>query len=43
MMTSSVIAEQVLRSLLLPWRYDLYDDQRVGGGIAWAAGGSRSW
>ena len=38
MMTSSVIAEQYYRSLLLPWRYDLYDDQRVGGGIAWAAG-----
>ena len=38
MMTSSVIAEQYYLSLLLPWRYDLYDHQRVGGGIAWAAG-----
>lgn len=38
MMTGSVIAEQYYRSLMLPWRYDLFDDQRIGGGIAWAAG-----
>ncbi|WP_161927658.1 cytochrome c oxidase assembly protein [Gordonia crocea] len=38
MMTSAVIAEDYYRGLLLPWNSDLYSDQRVGGGIAWAAG-----
>ena len=38
MMTSSVIAERYYRGLLLPWRYDLFDDQRIGGGVAWAFG-----
>ncbi|RPA12654.1 cytochrome c oxidase assembly protein [Gordonia sp. OPL2] len=38
MMTSAVIAEAYYRNLNLPWNYDLFDDQRVGGGIAWAAG-----
>lgn len=38
MMSNTVIAETYYRSLHLPWAYNLYDDQRVGGGIAWAAG-----
>ncbi|GAC69073.1 cytochrome c oxidase assembly protein [Gordonia soli] len=38
MMTSAVIAETYYRNLHLPWNYSLFDDQRVGGGIAWAAG-----
>ena len=38
MMTSAVIAESYYRGLNLPWNSDLYADQRVGGGIAWAAG-----
>ncbi|MGV9794439.1 cytochrome c oxidase assembly protein [Gordonia sp. NPDC003422] len=38
MMTSAVIAESYYRGLNLPWHEDLYADQRVGGGIAWAAG-----
>ena len=38
MMTSTIIAEAYYRNLHLPWDYDLYDDQRIGGGIAWAAG-----
>ncbi|WP_124706911.1 cytochrome c oxidase assembly protein [Gordonia insulae] len=38
MMTSAVIAEGYYRSLNLPWNLDLFADQRVGGGIAWAAG-----
>lgn len=38
MMTSAVIAESYYRGLQLPWNYDLFADQRVGGGIAWAAG-----
>lgn len=38
MMSSQVIAESYYRSLHLPWAYNLFDDQRVGGGIAWAAG-----
>lgn len=38
MMSSDVIAEPYYRSLHLPWAYNLFDDQRVGGGIAWAAG-----
>ncbi len=38
MMTSAVIAESYYRGLNLPWDYELFDDQRVGGGIAWATG-----
>ncbi|WP_168704258.1 cytochrome c oxidase assembly protein [Gordonia paraffinivorans] len=38
MMTSAVIAESYYRGLQLPWNYDLFADQRVGGGIAWASG-----
>ncbi|GAA3689113.1 cytochrome c oxidase assembly protein [Gordonia hankookensis] len=38
MMTSAVIAEGYYRSLNLPFAYNLFDDQRAGGGIAWAAG-----
>lgn len=38
MMTTAVIAESYYRGLNLPWTYNLFDDQRVGGGIAWAAG-----
>ncbi len=33
-----MIAESYYRGLQLPWNYDLFADQRVGGGIAWAAG-----
>ncbi|WP_024448395.1 cytochrome c oxidase assembly protein [Mycolicibacterium iranicum] len=36
--TQSVIAETFYRSLQLPWHTDLMGDQRLGGGIAWAAG-----
>lgn len=36
--TQSVLAESFYRSLQLPWHTDLLADQRVGGGIAWAAG-----
>ncbi|PQE00077.1 copper resistance protein CopD [Mycobacterium sp. EPG1] len=36
--TQSVLAESFYRSLQLPWNTDLLADQRVGGGIAWAAG-----
>ncbi|MDA2893831.1 cytochrome c oxidase assembly protein [Mycolicibacterium sp. BiH015] len=36
--TQSVIAETFYRSLRLPWHTDLLGDQRLGGGIAWAAG-----
>ncbi|MBB2991753.1 putative copper resistance protein D [Mycolicibacterium iranicum] len=36
--TQSVIAESFYRSLQLPWHTDLLGDQRLGGGIAWAAG-----
>lgn len=36
--TQSVIAEPYYRSLQLPWHTDLMGDQRLGGGIAWAAG-----
>ncbi|OAN38722.1 cytochrome c oxidase assembly protein [Mycolicibacterium iranicum] len=36
--TQSVIAEAFYRSLQLPWHTDLMGDQRLGGGIAWAAG-----
>ncbi|MDY6811771.1 MAG: cytochrome c oxidase assembly protein, partial [Actinomycetota bacterium] len=38
MMTGTVIAESYYRGLNLPWDYTLFDDQRVGGGIAWATG-----
>ncbi len=38
MMTSAIIAETYYRGLMLPWPIDLASDQRVGGGIAWAAG-----
>ncbi len=38
MMTTAVIAESYYRGLNLPWTYNLFDDQRAGGGIAWAAG-----
>lgn len=38
MMSNAVIAQPYYRSLNLPWTYNLFDDQRVGGGIAWAAG-----
>ncbi|MGV9712280.1 cytochrome c oxidase assembly protein [Gordonia sp. NPDC003424] len=38
MMTSAIIAETYYRGLNLPWQYSLFDDQRTGGGIAWAAG-----
>ncbi|MEE3850764.1 cytochrome c oxidase assembly protein [Gordonia sp. LSe1-13] len=38
MMTSAVIAEGYYLGLNLPWDYTLADDQRVGGGIAWATG-----
>ncbi len=36
--TQSVIAESFYRSLQLSWHTDLLGDQRLGGGIAWAAG-----
>jgi putative copper resistance protein D len=36
--TQSVIAEGFYRSLQLSWHTDLLGDQRLGGGIAWAAG-----
>ncbi|MFW0790142.1 cytochrome c oxidase assembly protein [Gordonia sp. CPCC 205333] len=38
MMSNNVIAESYYRNLHLPWAYSLFDDQRLGGGIAWAAG-----
>lgn len=34
----TVIGEQFYRRLGLPWTADLLSDQRLGGGIAWAAG-----
>jgi cytochrome c oxidase assembly factor CtaG len=34
----TVLAEPFYRSLQLPWDIDLLDDQKTGGGIAWAAG-----
>jgi len=34
----SVLGESFYRSLLLSWHTDLIGDQRLGGGIAWAAG-----
>ena len=38
MSSSSVIGEQFYRGLSLPWVQNLLEDQRLGGGIAWAAG-----
>lgn len=38
MMTTGIIAEQYYRALQLDWHTDLFGDQRVGGGIAWATG-----
>lgn len=38
MMTTTVIAESFYQGLNLPWTYNLFEDQRAGGGIAWAAG-----
>lgn len=38
MATKSVIGEDFYRSLQLDWHTDLLGDQRLGGGIAWAAG-----
>ncbi len=34
----TVLGEPFYRSLQLSWHSDLLDDQRLGGGIAWAAG-----
>ncbi|CAN3129997.1 cytochrome c oxidase assembly protein [Mycobacterium sp. smrl_JER01] len=36
--TQTVLAEGFYRSLQLSWHTDLLGDQRLGGGIAWAAG-----
>lgn len=36
--TQSVLAESFYRSLQLSWHTDLMGDQKLGGGIAWAAG-----
>ena len=36
--TQQVLGESFYRSLQLPWHTDLLGDQRLGGGIAWAAG-----
>lgn len=36
--SQSVIGESFYRSLQLSWHTDLLGDQRLGGGIAWAAG-----
>ncbi|WP_066904735.1 cytochrome c oxidase assembly protein [Millisia brevis] len=38
MSAGQVLAEQYYANLQLPWAIDLFEDQRVGGGIAWAAG-----
>ncbi|PVY24611.1 cytochrome c oxidase assembly protein, partial [Williamsia muralis] len=38
MSTDSVIARTYYNSLLLPWNPNQMNDQRLGGGIAWAAG-----
>jgi cytochrome c oxidase assembly factor CtaG len=35
---SNVLGESFYRSLHLSWHTDLLGDQRLGGGIAWAAG-----
>jgi putative copper resistance protein D len=36
--TQKVLGESFYRSLQLSWHADLLGDQRLGGGIAWAAG-----
>ena len=36
--TNNVLGESFYRSLRLSWHTDLLGDQRLGGGIAWAAG-----
>lgn len=36
--TQSVLAEPFYRSLQLSWHTDLLGDQKLGGGVAWAAG-----
>jgi cytochrome c oxidase assembly factor CtaG len=41
MSMQTVIGETFYHSLKLPWAGDLLTDQRLGGGIAWAAGKSR--
>lgn len=38
MSMGTVMADSYYRSLSLPWNYDLFADQKMGGGIAWAAG-----
>ena len=38
MSTKSVLGESFYKSLQLYWHTDLLGDQRLGGGIAWAAG-----
>jgi putative copper resistance protein D len=38
MSTDNIIARTYYNSLMLPWDPDLMSDQRLGGGIAWAAG-----
>ena len=38
MSTNSVLGESFYKSLQLYWHTDLLGDQRLGGGIAWAAG-----
>jgi putative copper resistance protein D len=35
---STVIGEEFYQRLALPWSADLLSEQRLGGGIAWAAG-----
>ncbi|GLZ34970.1 copper resistance protein D [Lentzea sp. NBRC 105346] len=38
MSSQNVIGENFYRSLALPWTQNLLEEQRLGGGIAWAAG-----
>ncbi|WP_288832477.1 cytochrome c oxidase assembly protein [uncultured Corynebacterium sp.] len=38
MQLNVVMGEEFYRSLALPWNPDLLDDQKNGGGIAWASG-----
>ncbi|WP_016692463.1 cytochrome c oxidase assembly protein [Rhodococcus rhodochrous] len=38
MSMGTVMAESYYRGLALPWNYDLFSDQKVGGSIAWSAG-----
>jgi cytochrome c oxidase assembly factor CtaG/putative copper export protein len=38
MSQQTIVGEQFYQSLGLPWAADLLADQRLGGGIAWAAG-----